>query len=246
MKMLQQIIDRRLSGKNKSIGNRERFLRRYRDQIRDAVGRAISGRGIRDIAQGESIIVPRRDISEPVFGHGPGGTREIVHPGNKEFLRGDRIPRPEGGGSGGGGSQASEDGEGEDEFVFQISREEFMQYFFEDLALPRLMRTQLAEVPEWKTRHAGIVSDGTPNNIHVVRSLRGSLARRIALGGALNKRLRELEARLASARGDPDTLPNEIATIVTEVEVLRCSIAIGSFMARAGPQPTRIYSPATT
>ena len=28
---LHQIIDRRLSGKNKSIGNRERFLRRYRD-----------------------------------------------------------------------------------------------------------------------------------------------------------------------------------------------------------------------
>ena len=28
MPMLQQIIDRRLSGKNKSIGNRERFLRR--------------------------------------------------------------------------------------------------------------------------------------------------------------------------------------------------------------------------
>ena len=35
--MLHQVIDRRLSGKNKSIGNRERFLRRYRDQIKDAV-----------------------------------------------------------------------------------------------------------------------------------------------------------------------------------------------------------------
>ena len=34
--MLHQVIDRRLSGKNKSIGNRERFLRRYRDQIKEA------------------------------------------------------------------------------------------------------------------------------------------------------------------------------------------------------------------
>jgi uncharacterized sporulation protein YeaH/YhbH (DUF444 family) len=33
--MLHQIIDRRLAGKNKSIGNRERFLRRYKEQIKD-------------------------------------------------------------------------------------------------------------------------------------------------------------------------------------------------------------------
>ena len=72
--MLQQIIDRRLSGKNKSIGNRERFLKRYRGQIREAVRRAVSGRNIRDIEQGENITVPKRDVSEPVFGHGPGGS----------------------------------------------------------------------------------------------------------------------------------------------------------------------------
>ena len=49
MAILQQIIDRRLSGKNKSIGNRERFLRRYRGQIRDAVRKAVSGRNIREL-----------------------------------------------------------------------------------------------------------------------------------------------------------------------------------------------------
>jgi hypothetical protein len=79
--MLQQIIDRRLSGKNKSIGNRERFLRRYREQIGEAVRRAVSGRGIRDLEQGEDITLPKRDVSEPVFGHGQGGDREYVHPG---------------------------------------------------------------------------------------------------------------------------------------------------------------------
>ena len=35
------LIDRRLQGKNKSAINRERFLRRYKGQIKDAVGRAI-------------------------------------------------------------------------------------------------------------------------------------------------------------------------------------------------------------
>ncbi len=57
MAMLQQVIDRRLSGKNKSIGNRERFLRRYREQIGEAVRSAVSGRSIRDIEQGDDITL---------------------------------------------------------------------------------------------------------------------------------------------------------------------------------------------
>ena len=178
--MLQQIIDRRLAGKNKSVGNRERFLRRYKDQVHEAVKRAIDGRGIRDIERGENVTIPKKDISEPVFHHGQGGVREIVHTGNKEYIKGDRIERPKGGGGQGSGKgQASDSGEGEDDFVFTLTKEEFMQVFFEDLALPHLIRTQLAETPEWKSHRAGFTSDGTPNNLHVVRSMRGAIGRRI-------------------------------------------------------------------
>ena len=101
--MLHQVIDRRLSGKNKSIGNRERFLRRYRDQIREAVRKAVGDRSIHNIEEGTDITLPKRDVSEPVFQHAPGGTREMVHPGNQEYVRGDKIPRPQGGGGGGNG-----------------------------------------------------------------------------------------------------------------------------------------------
>jgi uncharacterized protein len=198
---MQHIVDRRLAGKNKSIGNRERFLRRYKDKIKEAVKRAVDGRGIRDIERGEEIHIPRKDISEPVFGHGQGGTREIVHPGNREYVQGDRIERQKSGGGGGSGKgQASDQGEGEDDFVFALSKEEFMQVFFEDLALPHLVRTQLAEVPEWKSHRAGFVSDGTPNNLHVVRSMRGALGRRIALGASSRRTVAELEAELAECR----------------------------------------------
>ncbi|WP_444814744.1 YeaH/YhbH family protein [Variovorax flavidus] len=201
--MLQQIIDRRLSGKNKSIGNRERFLRRYREQIGEAVRRAVSGRGIRDLEQGEDITLPKRDVSEPVFGHGQGGDREYVHPGNKEYVKGDRIERPQGGGGSGSGSQAGDGEGGEDDFVFRLTKEEFMRVFFEDLALPHLIRTQLAEVPEWKSHRAGFVSDGNPSNLHVVRSMRGALARRIALGGDSRREIRELEAHLLHLQRSP-------------------------------------------
>ena len=51
-----------------------------------------------------------------------------------------------------------------------------MNYFFDDLALPRLIRTQLlADAPEWKTRRAGFVSEGNPTSLHVVRSMRVAL-----------------------------------------------------------------------
>ena len=123
--MLHQVIDRRLSGKNKSIGNRERFLRRYREQIKEAVRKAVGDRSIKDIEDGADITLPKRDVTEPTFGHAPGGSREMVHPGNEEYIRGDRIQRPQGGGGGGsGGSGASQDGQGEDDFVFRISRED--------------------------------------------------------------------------------------------------------------------------
>ena len=192
--MLQQIIDRRLSGKNKSIGNRERFLRRCKEQVRGAVRRAIDGRSIRDVERSEEVHIPKKDLHEPVFGHGSGGIREVVHPGNKDFIRGDRIARPKGGGgSGAGKGDASDSGEGEDDFVFTLSKEEFMQVFFEDLALPNLVRTQLSETPEWKSQRAGFSSEGTPNNLHVVRSMRGAIGRRIAIGSLSRAELRELE-----------------------------------------------------
>jgi uncharacterized protein len=223
--VLQQIIDRRLSGKNKSIGNRERFLRRYKGQIREAVKRAIDGRGIRDIERAEDITIPKKDISEPVFHHGAGGSREMVHPGNKEYVRGDRIERPKDGqgGKGQGQGQASDSGEGEDDFTFTLSKEEFMQVFFEDLALPHLVRTQLAEMPEWKSHRAGFTSDGTPTNLHVVRSMR------LAVGSGSRRELRELEEELeallrAAPIGDK-TSTDTIAALQARIAVLRNRVA---------------------
>ena len=222
--MFQQIIDRRLAGKNKSIGNRERFLRRHKEQIREAVKRAVDGRGIRDLVQGEDIHIPKRDISEPVFSHGQGGRRETVHPGNDEYVRGDRIERPPGGGGSGG---ASDQGEGDDDFVFHLSKEEFMQVFFDDLALPNLARTTLADTPEFKTHRAGYSSDGTPNNLHVVRSMRGAIGRRIAIGSESRRELHRLETHLDHLLSHPQPRVHEpeIAGLRLDIEALRARLA---------------------
>jgi uncharacterized protein len=214
-----QIIDRRLAGKNKSIGNRERFLRRYKEQIREAVRGAVSGRSIRDMEQAENITIPRKDISEPVFHHGQGGLRDTVHPGNTDYLRGDRIERPPGGGAGRGG-QASDSGEGEDDFVFTLNKEEFMQVFFEDLALPHLLRTQIGDTPEWKSHRAGYTHDGTPGNLAVARSMRGALGRRLALGAAARRELKALKHRLLELEQNPLGHDPEIRRLRLDIQAL--------------------------
>ena len=221
---MQQIIDRRLAGKNKSIGNRERFLRRHKEQIKEAVKRAIDGRGIRDVERGEDIHIPKRDISEPAFGHGSGGKREMVHPGNQDYVAGDRIERPKGGGGKGGGKgEASDSGEGEDDFVFHLTKEEFMQIFFDDLALPRMTQTQLAETPEWKSHRAGFVNDGTPSNLSVVRSMRGAIGRRLAIGAGSRAELHRLEDELETVLGWPVDPTREARreALVARIELLR-------------------------
>jgi uncharacterized sporulation protein YeaH/YhbH (DUF444 family) len=220
--LLHQIIDRRLAGKNKSIANRERFLRRFRSDIRRSVTEAVRDRSIKDIENAKSINIPRKDISEPIFHHGKGGRREIVHPSNQDYLQGDRIPRRTGGTGAGGG--ASNEGESQDDFVFELSREEFMQYFFEDLELPRLIRTNLMSLPNWKNMRAGYSVDGSPNNIDIVRSLRGSLGRRIALGAPLAARLRELEEQLRELNRNPGDQRLEIRLLEEEIYYLKARV----------------------
>ena len=190
------LIDRRLQGKNKSAVNRERFLRRYKGQIKDAVGRAIKGRSITDIENGEKVSIPVKDVNEPSFGHAHGGVWEVVNPGNQEYQKGDQINRPKGGGGSGRGKAGNSDQTSEDDFIFELSREEFMNYFFEDLELPHMIKTQLTATTEFKPQRAGYTVSGTPSNIHVLRSLRGALGRRIAVGGNSRKRLIEAEREL--------------------------------------------------
>ena len=211
---MSHFIDRRLNGKNKSAVNRQRFLKRYKTQLKRAVADAVNKRSITDIESGEQVGIPSKDISEPLFHHGQGGTRDMVHPGNKDFMSGDRIRRPEGGAGGGAGQgKAGKGGRGEDDFMFELSREEFMDLLFDDLELPNLVRNQLMGTTEFKTVRAGYKSDGPPSNIDVVRSLKGAIARRTALGGPYRARIRDLEEELEAllAQGVADDDPRVLA-----------------------------------
>jgi len=215
------IVDRRLNGKNKSAVNRERFLRRYRHHIKKAVSDALHQRSITDVERGEKVSIPTRDIDEPVFHHGPGGRREQVHPGNQEFVAGDTIPKPDGGeGQGQGQGQASPDGEGMDEFAFQITQEEFLDFLFDDLELPNLARKRLKDTEAFKYVRAGFSNQGVPAKLDIIRSLRGAHARRLSLGGTRKKKIRELEAELEALKARATEEPEPVFSHSDQIRVL--------------------------
>ncbi|MEN3157149.1 YeaH/YhbH family protein [Alkalimonas sp. NCh-2] len=224
-------IDRRLNGKNKSAVNRQRFLRRYKQQIKKAVSDAISKRSVTDIDSGESITIPSKDITEPMFHHGKGGHREIVHPGNDQFSPGDRIKRPDGGqGQGSGQGDASADGEGSDDFVFSISKDEYLDLLFEDLELPNLKKNQLDKLVQYKQVRAGYRAEGVPTNIDIVRSLRGSLARRIAMSAEKKRTLTELEAQLEALQHEAVPDQHQCLQLEQQIAVLKQRIAAVPFI----------------
>ncbi|BFT30980.1 YeaH/YhbH family protein [Alteromonas sp. D210916BOD_24] len=223
---MAHFIDRRLNSKGKSTVNRQRFIKRYKQQIKRAVSDAVGKRSVTDLESGEQISIPARDISEPIFHTGAGGSRDIVHPGNDQFTAGDKIDRPPGGGGNGSGEgDASNEGEGQDEFVFSISKDEYLDLLFEDLALPNLKKNQFDKVTQYETYRAGFQTDGVPSNLDVVRSLKGSVARRIALTGSDKRKLNALEEKLASLYADKHDNTLEITQIETEIEVLKAKIA---------------------
>ena len=229
---MSHFIDRRLNSKNKSTVNRQRFLKRYKSQLKRAVSDAVNRRSITDIEGGEKVGIPSKDISEPTFHHGQGGSRDMVHPGNKEFEAGDRVQRPEGGSGGGSGQgKAGKGGKGEDDFVFELSREEFLDLLFDDLELPNLVRNQLIGTTEFKSVRAGYTTDGAPSNIDVVRSLKGAIARRTALGAPHRSRIRELEAELAQylSEGVAETDARVVA-LREEIDRLKTRIAALPFI----------------
>ncbi|MCZ8099817.1 MAG: YeaH/YhbH family protein [Burkholderiales bacterium] len=203
------IVDRRLNPGGKSLENRQRFLRRAQAFVRRAVREQSKERGIRDMEKGGDVSIPVDGVREPTLRRSTsGGRRDMVLPGNREFIEGDAIPRP-GGGGGGGGSQGAEDGSGEDDFRFALSQDEFLDLFLDDLELPDLAKRRLEGIENIEWRRAGYSVSGSPANLALLRTMRNSLSRRLALRRPTSEEARALAeefARLTDAGGDPEAI----------------------------------------
>ncbi|WP_406586442.1 YeaH/YhbH family protein [Asaia lannensis] len=194
-----EIIDRRPNPHGKNTENRQRVLTRARQAIRTAVRAAAAQGRIREIGQESAVSIPADVLHEPSFHrHFSGGTRHFVLSGNKEFVKGDKLRRPPGGeGEGGGeGSGAGDQGGGEDSYRFVLSREEFLDLFFDDLELPDLVKREIASATTLATSRSGLTSDGSPSQIDLGRTMRRSMGRRIGLKRPKPQELLDIETEI--------------------------------------------------
>jgi uncharacterized protein len=199
---MAQFVDRRLNPRDKSLGNRQRFLRRTRVEVRRAVDKAVAERTIADASKGGAVSIPTDGIGEPQFHlSNESGEREYVRAGNKEFVAGDRIEKPKGGGAGGSGREGSESGSDQDPFSFALTEAEFLDILFEDLELPDLVKASLKDVSAKEFRRAGYTNDGATPNLAVLRTMRVSMGRRFALRRPTKANVEQLEAELAGLEG---------------------------------------------
>jgi uncharacterized sporulation protein YeaH/YhbH (DUF444 family) len=221
---MMYVIDRRLNPSGKSLPNRQRFLRRAGKVLREAVRNVSASRPIREVGEGGVIIIPARGIDEPSFHTGSDGMHSRVLPGNKEFLEGDRIARPQGSGQGkgkGSGNGAGQGGGGEDEFKVALSAEEFLTLFLEDLELPDLERRKLSLTESSGLRRAGFQRGGSPANLAVSRTMRNALSRRMALHRPKPEELAALQEALRAAEDLGDAMEAQRLRDLIETHGLR-------------------------
>jgi len=175
------------------------------------------------------LSVPSDSIKEPWFHYdSTTGNKEFVLPGNKEYMQGDLIERPQQ--QQGKSSSASDDGEGEDEFSFNISKDEFNDILFEDLELPELKKKSIDQTIAFMKVRAGYSNAGTPATLDIRRSMKRSIGRRYSLKAPKNKKIQilldeifeldalpaltvEQQARRAEAEAEIQSLKKRIESV---------------------------------
>lgn len=176
---MSNIIDRRKSGKNKSVGNRQKFIKRYKSRIKRSVDSIANDKGITDVLKDRKIIIHEDEIEEPDFNFDIStGERDLIFPGNKTMQKGDKIPRQtqdEEEGTGG-----SPDGVGIDKFSFVLTKEEFLDLYFSDLFLPAFIKESLKGTTKQKWKRTGYSKEGIPPRLDLIKTLKQAMARRIA------------------------------------------------------------------
>jgi len=229
--MAHIIIDRRKNDKGKSTDNRRRFVKRVKQQVRDAVKDVIRDGSVGDIinSKEKKVKIPGKGLNQPTFHHDKtGGVKDFVAPGNKKFNQGDRQDRPpEGGGS--GGRKGTPDGEGEDEFSFHLTKEEFLDLFFQDLELPDMVKKDIAKIEEFENRRAGFSVDGNPSRLNILQSMKRAKGRRLGIRSPKKKKLKLLMEELASLEVIEKNMPR-IEELNDEINTLKRKIKAVPFL----------------
>jgi uncharacterized sporulation protein YeaH/YhbH (DUF444 family) len=91
-------------------------------------------------------------------------------------------------------------------------------------------KNQLDKLVQYKTYRAGYTSDGVATNLDIVRSMKGSMARRIALNAGKKKKLKQLENELLTLKEDKLDHELDIIRLEKDIEELKRRIKAVPFL----------------
>lgn len=176
------IVDKRFTSKDGAIGNRQKFIKRYKDKIKEAIKKNIQDQSIKDFKfKGQRVKIKGidGDMDLPSPDLDPSnGVYEDVGVGNKQFNKGDLVDKPKKGQ--GQGSKGSPNGGSEDEYTFDLSEKEFMELFFEDLELPDMTKKNFLG-DSYEIQRMGYSNNGGPSSLNLMQTMKRAIIRILAL-----------------------------------------------------------------
>lgn len=221
-------IDRRKAGKGKSTSNRQKLIKRIKSFIKNSEPKNIGSGGVSGSGVGGTATSPVKvsadALEEPHFLYASGGEETMVFIGNSEYDRGDVLDFPQ---SDSTTSSAGLGDGGEDDFIVNVARDEFLDLFFEDCELPNLSAEKYTEKLDVVQQPAGFSTTGNPSQLSIIRTYKQSLGRRWALMGPYRDEMtalqEELESLFEQQRQNPllAEVNSRIAEIEERLEVLR-------------------------
>ena len=176
------IIDRRFVKDMNVPTNRHRFLQRYKETIKSQVDqhvRKMQIKGIKDSLK--QIKIPKNDLLEPSFSFSKTkGIVDYISSGNKNYHKYDKVKKPpKGGGQGNGSGSGSDRDPTYDDYLFTLSEDEFLDLFFEDLALPNFIKQSFKKEFKLKMKRAGYTKVGTHAKLNLKKTFEHALMRKI-------------------------------------------------------------------
>ena len=183
--------------------------RRFIEKVRHLIQQDLKNNPVQSIQTGldkDVVSIDENEVSEPFFVYDPGSVTRHVCVKNLAFNKGDSIDMQtdkrlneiiQ--------AQQDEDGEGQggdkqgiqldkNKFTFKLTDSEYASILFEGFELPNFAEKASEIIPSKKLKKAGIVKNGLQSNLHIVKSYKESLGRRIATKSAILEQIETLKA----------------------------------------------------
>lgn len=173
------LVDNRNTHKDLAAGSRKKFIEKYKKSIKRKIEQIDGSRSIKN-TKGGSVTIDGT-TEHHLYKDPAQGIKRKIFTGNKKFQKGQIIRKEDVDNA--SGNKGSDSGEGEDGFTFVLSKEEFCDIYFDDLALPNFVKRSFKGSMLQVRRRSGVAPVGPPPKLNYKKTIFQHLMRQVATSG---------------------------------------------------------------